>query len=163
MTDVADIMQRLHALTVEDRAWILGKLPATAKSALLAAAAGEPSPPPSAPTVEDAPVLPTTLAPRSVAAALKEEAAWVAVALLEDADESWIAEVIAHLPPVLRSDIDSMRRAGASLTILARRTLIRLLLAKIGEAAPQPAPSKFQVLLDRLSASRSRKRMTLHL
>lgn len=162
MMDIADMLQRLQALTAEDRTWILGKLPATEKSTLLAAASGESSPPPAAAPEIEAPALPTTLASLSVAAAMKEEPAWIAAAILQGAAEPWVAEVIAHLPAVLRSDVANLRRAGSKLTPLARQTLVELLLAQIGQTAA-PTPSKFHTLLERLSASRSRKRMTLHL
>lgn len=154
MIEVADILQRLQALTSDDRTWILGKLPAAAKSTLLAAASAEPSPPPAT-----AP----TLAPRSVAAALKEEPAWLAAAFLQGAADPWAAEVIGHLPAVLRSDVANLRRAESTLTPLSRQTLADLLHAHVGQSAPPPTPSKFHTLLERLSASRSRKRMTLHL
>lgn len=164
MRKVADILQHLHALTAEDRTWILGKLPEPAKSLLLAAVSDEPSPAaPVVATARDASSLPTTLAAMQVAAALKEEPAWLAAAVLEGACESWIAGVVERLPAVLRSDVASIRRAGSALTPSARQALIRLLLARIGQAAPQPAPSRFHLLLERLSASRSRKRLTLHL
>ena len=164
MRNAAEILQRLHALGAEDRSWILGKLPAPAKSLLLAAAADAPSP--AAPVVtppSDIPSLPRTLAATTVAAALKEEPAWLAVAVLEGAAESWIAEVVERLPTFLRSDIASQRRAASTLTPAARQALIRLFLAKIGQAVPPPAPSRFHVLLERLGASRSRKRLMLHL
>jgi hypothetical protein len=165
MIDVADILQRLQALAAEDRTWILGRLPAAAKATLLAAASGESSlPPPAAAREIEGPVLPTTLAPQSVAAALKEEPAWIAASILGNAAGPWIAEVLAHLPPGLRSDIASLRRSDSVLTPLARETLVNLLLAQIGQSEPPPpTPSKFHTLLERLSASRSRKRMTLHL
>src|SRR5262245_58063386 len=120
MIDVADILQRLQVLTSEDRTWILGKLPAAAKSTLLTAASAEPLPPPTAAAPEiEGPALPTTLAPQSVAAALKEEPAWLAAAALEGAAEPWVTAVIAHLPAVLRSEVANLRRAGSTLTPLA--------------------------------------------
>jgi hypothetical protein len=159
--NVADILQHLHSLSTEDRTWILGKLPAPAKSLLLAAASDEPSP--AAPVAGDAPSLPATLAATQVAAALKEEPAWLAAAVVEGAAEPWITEVVERLPAVLRSDVASIRRAGTTLTPDARQTLIRLLVARIGQAAPHPSPSTFRLLLERVSASRSRRRLTLHL
>lgn len=164
MRNVADILQRLHTLGADDRTWVLGKLPAPAKSLLLATASSERSPVvPAAPAAGDGPTLPPTLPALQVAAALKEEPAWLAAALLDGAAESWIAEVIQRLPAVLRADIATIRRGGSTLTPAARQTLIGLFLAKVGQATPRPAPSGFQVLLERLSASRSRRRLTLHL
>jgi hypothetical protein len=162
--NLTDTLQRLHALGAEDRAWILSKLPASAKSLLLAAASGKRSQvAPVTPAASDPPALPPGLEPLQVAAALKEEPAWLAAAALEGAAESWVAEVLQKLPAVLRADIAHVRRAGCALTPSARQALIKLLLAKLGQAAPRPAQSGFQVLLERLSASRSRKRLTLHL
>jgi hypothetical protein len=161
-----DILQQLHSLTAEDRTWILEKLPAPAKSLLLATSSDAPAPAPAAPVApaSDSPSLPRTLVATTVAAALREEPAWLAAAVLEGAAESRIAEIVERLPAVLRSDIVSMRRVAATLTPAARQVLIRLLLAKIGEPPPpEPAPSRFHLLFDRLSASRSRKRLTLHL
>ena len=164
MIDIADILQRLQALSVEDRTWILGRLPVAAKATLLAAASGGSSPPPPAAAREiEGPALSTTLPPQSVAAALKEEPAWIAASILGNAGGPWIVEVLAHLPAVLRSDIASLRRSDSMLTPLARQTLVNLLLAQIDQSPPPPTPSKFHTLLERLSASRSRKRMTLHL
>jgi hypothetical protein len=162
--NLTDTLQRLHALGAEDRRWILSKLPASAKSLLLAAASGKrPQIEPAPPAVTDTPTLPRDLEALQVAAALKEEPAWLAAAVLEGAAESWVAEVVQKLPAVLRSNIAHVRRAGCTLTPSARQTLIGLMLAKIGQATPRPAQSGFQVLLERLSASRSRKRLTLHL
>ena len=163
MTSLADILQRLHGLAAEDRTWILGRLPAPAKSTLLAAASGEPSRPLAAACGFEAPALPHTLTPQSVAAALKDEPAWLVAAVLEGTAESWAAAVIAHLPAVMRSDIATMRHAGSRLPLHARQTLIRLFLAKVGQAEPPPVPSRFHTLFERLSASRSRKRLMLHL
>jgi hypothetical protein len=159
-----DILQQLHSLTAEDRTWILEKLPAPAKSSLLATTSDTPAAAAPVAPASDTPSLPTTLAATTVAAALKEEPAWLAAAVLEGTAESRIAEIVERLPAVLRSDIVSMRRVAATLTPAARQVLVRLLLAKIGEPPPQePAPSRFHMLFDRLSASRSRKRLTLHL
>jgi hypothetical protein len=161
----SDILRQLHALSVQDRAWILEKLPAPAKSLLLAAVSDAPAPAaPVAATASEIPILPTTLAATAIAAALREEPAWLAAAVLEGAAESRIAEVLERLPGVLRSDMATMRRVACTLTPAARQVLLRMVLAKIGEPAPPPpAPSRFHVLLDRLSASRSRKRLALHL
>jgi hypothetical protein len=157
-------LQRLHSLTAEDRTWILEKLPAPAKSLLLATTSEAPAPAAPVATAGDTPSLPTTLTATTVAAALREEPAWLAAAVLADAAESRSTEIVERLPAVLRSDIVSMRHVAATLTPAARQVLVRLLLAKIGEPAPpEPAPSRFHLLFDRLSASRSRKRLTLHL
>ena len=164
MRNSVDILQQLHSLTAEDRTWILEKLPAPAKSLLLATTSDAPAPAAPVAPASDTPSLPTTLAATAVAAALKEEPAWLAAAVLEGAAESRIAEIVERVPAVLRSDIVSMRRVAATLTPAARQVLIRLLLAKIGEPPPpEPVPSRFHMLFDRLSASRSRKRLTLHL
>lgn len=171
MKAATDILQRLHGLTAEDRTWILARLPTAARSKLRALVKIEQSsrdeadvvPEPAA-DASDEPVgrLPCGLDPAAVAALLKAEPAWIAAAVLEGSAQPWSAMVLDHLPGVLRADIEGQRRAGCTLTPLARETLIRVFLAGMGRNPHAPTPSKFRSLLDRVSASRSRKRLTIH-
>jgi hypothetical protein len=166
-----DILQRLHGLTTEDRTWILARLPSGARSTLRAAVKAEQSSRVDADVVAETQVdttgevarLPSSLDPEAVAALLKGEPAWIAAALLEGSAEPWTAMVLEHLPSMLRADIERHRRAGCTLTVLARQTLISAFMAGVGNTPHTPVPSKFQSLLDRVSASRSRKRLTIHL
>lgn len=171
MKNSTDILQRLHGLTAEDRTWILARLPIRARSTLRAAVKAEQSSDvdadviaePKVDTTEEVACLPSGLDPEAVAALLKGEPAWIAAALLEGSAEPWSAMVFGHLPSMQRADIERHRRAGCTLTLLARQTLISIFVAGMGSTPHAPAPSKFQSLLDRVSASRSRKRLTIHL
>jgi hypothetical protein len=99
-----DILRTLHGLAVEDRAWILARLPARAKGRLLDVPAPQ--------VAQSDDELPRDIDAARLAAVLAEEPSWIAAAVR-------------------------------------------------GEA--EPARSKFQSLLARLSAARTRKRLTIHL
>ena len=129
--NTSDILQTLHGLAAEDRAWIIERLPARAKARLLHQK--EPEPEPEPPRAEEE--LPSDIDADRLAAVLADEPAWLAAGV----------------------------RGGTGLTARARQTLIRLVLARVGHSEVPPARSRFQTLLARLGASRSRKRMTIHL
>lgn len=163
-----NVLQTLHGLTAEDRAWIIARLPARAKARLLAPTANERESHdreqlPAHLAKTDTLNLPPDVDAGSLATMLKAEPAWIAAALLQECEESLKAAVLERLPAVLRADISDIQRAGCKLTPLATQTLLRLLLTRIGHAKGGSPPSKFHSLLERLSASRSRKRLTIHL
>lgn len=122
-----DILRTLHGLAVEDRAWIIARLPARAKAQLLDV------PEPEVPPADEE--LPRDIDAARLAAVLAQEPSWITAAV----------------------------RGGSVLTPHAKQTLVRLVLARVGCDEAAPVPSKFQSLLARLSASRSRKRLTIHL
>ena len=76
-----------------------------------------------------------------------------------DIDAARLAVVLAEEP----SWIAAALRGSSTLTPQAKQTLVRLVLARVGCGEAAPALSRFHSLLARLSASRSRKRLTIHL
>ena len=79
--------------------------------------------------------------------------------LPSDIDAARLAAVLAEEPSWIAAAV----RGGAGLTAHAKQTLIRLVVARVGCGEATPARSRFQSLVARLSASRSRKRLTIHL
>ena len=154
--NTTDILRTLHGLAAEDRAWIIARLPARAKARLL----GEK---PQADASVPAASVPTDIDASRLAAVLAEEPSWIAAAVLDGAAEPWAAAVLECLPAGMRADIASVQRIGCPLTPHAKQLVIRTLLARVGCGVSTPARSGFQQLLARLSASRSRKRLTIHL
>ena len=160
--NTTDILQTLHGLAAEDRAWIIARLPARAKAQLLGEKAQVDEKPQT-----DARV-PTDIVPNDVdasrlAAVLAEEPSWIVAVVLDGAAEPWAAAVLERRQTGMRADIATVQRTGCSLTPHARQVLIRTVLARVGCGASTPVRSGFQQLLARLSASRSRKRLTIHL
>ena len=125
--NTSEILRTLHGLAVEDRAWIIARLPARAKARLLDVAE------PQVTQADDE--LPRDIDAARLAAVLAEEPSWIGAAV----------------------------RGGSVLTPHAKQTLVRLVLARVGRGEAEPARSRFQSLLARLSASRTRKRLTIHL
>lgn len=159
-----EILRKLHGLAAEDRDWIIARLPSRAKAQLLATGPDERAP--HMPTFEvpqpDEGV-PGDVDVTRLAAILASEPSWIAAVLLDGCVQPWAAAVCERLPLGMRADIASLHRSGGPLTAHAKRVLIRTVLARIGGAESAPVRSKFQGLLARLSASRSRRRLTIHL
>ena len=79
--------------------------------------------------------------------------------LPRDIDAARLAAVLAEEPSWIAAAV----RGDSVLTSHAKQTLVRLVLARVGRGEAEPARSKFQSLLARLSAARTRKRLTIHL
>ena len=156
--NTTEILRTLHGLNVEDRAWIIERLPTRTKAQLLAMNPQEEE------TPEEQPErIPAAIDPVRLAAVLADEPAWIAAVVLEGSSQPWVAAVFERLPVGMRADVRSMQAAVSTLTSHAKQTVIRLVLARVGCGEAAPTRSRFQSLLARLSASRSRKRLTIHL
>jgi hypothetical protein len=152
----ADALSLLQGLTDEDRAWIVARLPTPAKSP--ASDAGRLQP---ATTGEPADVL-EKVEPRTLLAVLKDEPAWITAALLQAHAWTWSAQLLDALPAVLHADVATLERAKVRFAPEVAQTVRRLVAARIATGQREDRPSKFEALLDRLSASRVRKRMVFH-
>jgi len=165
--NATDILRTLHGLAAEDRAWIIARLPTRAKAQLLALTPDDDAShliKDEVPEQHEDEGLPAGVDAGRLATVLAEEPAWIAAAVLEGSTEAWAAAVTERLPTGMRADIRSTHSGARTLTQHAKQTLIRAVLARVGCGEPAQAPSsKFQSLLARLSASRSRKRLTIHL
>ena len=160
--NTTDILRTLHGLAVEDRAWIIERLPARAKAQLLAMHPDE-SKPEEEGHQEHLERIPADIDAGRLAAVLADEPLWIAAVVLEGSTEPWVAAVFERLPVGMRADVRSMQAAVRALTAHAKQTLIRSVLARVGCGEAEPTRSRFHALLARLSASRSRKRLTIHL
>jgi hypothetical protein len=141
--NTTDILRTLHGLAVEDRAWIIARLPTRAKAQLLAMSPEDDTPDEVAELEtpqEQREAIPADIDAGRLALVLAEEPAWIA-AVVRGSTEPWVAALTPH----------------------TRQTVIRSVLARVGCGEPAPTRSRFQSLLARLSASRSRKRLTIRL
>jgi hypothetical protein len=169
-----DALGLLQGLTDEDRAWIVARLPTAAKSQLLQAgqpprnaessgrkAASEAEQLPAV-TGEPADVL-ENVAPKTLLAILKDEPAWITAALLQAHAWTWSTQLLDALPAVLHADVATLERAKTRFTPEVAQSVRRLIAARVAAGQRDDrASSKFATLLDRLSASRVRKRMVFH-
>jgi hypothetical protein len=161
--NTTDILRTLHGLAAEDRAWIIERLPARAKAQLLAMHPDEKDTPEEEVHLEQPERIPADVDAVRLVAVLADEPLWIAAVVLEGSTEPWVAAVLERLPVGMRADVRSMLSAVRALTSHAKETLIRSVLARVGCGEAEPTRSRFQALLARLSASRSKKRLTIHL
>jgi hypothetical protein len=166
-----EVLRTLHRLTAEDRNWIVARLPAALKVRLLgsekaaerASPAAEAVPVRSAPTPDrDAQDPLASADPKTLAGLLKDEPAWIVAALVCARRTSWGPQLLDSLPAVQRADVARLQTgcvfAPALIEELQRRLAARL----TGGPAARSA-SKFEALVERIGASRSRKRIGIHL
>lgn len=172
----ADIMQRLGGLDETDRSWILDRLSPAAKRSLLRAsestqerqdppalrpavpAPPTPAPSQAAPAAHDAPPKPA----RRIGLPLGSPS-WLIAAVLQAHDEADRAFLLKSMAHHQRQDVERIRRSGIVLTDALRERLLRLS-EKCGEtvAAPDRSQSRFEALVDKVSAARSRRRFWRH-
>ena len=160
------LLGRLQQLNAQDRSWIMQQLSERERSQLLATL----EEPAKAPEVRPAPVAldvkkhdgAKTLSrvePRAMAALLRHEPAWIAAIVIHAADDGWSREVLDALPTLQRSEVERARTQsfGEELT----QAVVRHVLERCqGDVA---TVSAFDRLVERISASRSKRRLTLHL
>jgi hypothetical protein len=166
----ADALSLLQGLTDEDRAWIVARLPTPAKSQLLQPeqprnarpsrqeAASEAQRPEPAITGEPTDGL-EKVEPKTLLAVLKDEPAWITAALLQAHAWTWSTQLLDALPAVLHADVATLERAKIRFAPEVAQVVRRLVAARIAAGLRGERPSKFEALLDRVSASRLRKRM----
>lgn len=174
----AELLGRLQQLNSQDRSWIMQQLSERERAQLLATleapdAAQEVAPPvdaeiakakhqpaaPSDPKRPDPFKALSKVDPRVVAALLKHEPVWLGAIVLATPDENWGRAILDALPAPQRPEMERMRShsfGDALVQSVARQVLARCQ----AEVVP---PSAFDRLVERIGASRSKRRLTLHL
>lgn len=176
-----DILSTLGRLSDADRHWIIENLPAQAKSQLLSV-----SPPGHSLSASDPmqPSLPTDVsgapdsskrnyedASQTLAAAdsglladvLKAEPAWLTAALLRSREWTWRSEVMGALPSGLRTEVARIADSDLTFTPHLTTTVVNLVTARLnGQVAPRTV-SRFEALVEKLAATRSKRRWSINL
>jgi hypothetical protein len=167
------LLGKLHKLNARDRAWIVEHLSEHERAQLMSSLAEPPADvtavklhtvvqdrdlPSDAKSADAARTL-GRVEPRVVAMITKTEPAWLNAVIASEQEPAWSEIFLEALPATLRADVERMqsKQFGPALC----ESVTRLILARChGDV---PVESKFERLVERLSSSRSRKRMTLHL
>ncbi len=167
------LLSRLQQLNATDRGWVMQQLSEVERAQLLATleAAEQPVEVVSMNVREVRPVAPSDnrknegakslsrVEPRIMAALLRHEPAWIAALVLQSQDASWSRELLDAMPALQRSEVERIRSQtfGAELV----QAVTKQVLARCqGDVA---AVSAFDRLVERIGASRSKRRLTLHL
>jgi hypothetical protein len=171
MKSPSELLGKLHRLSARDRAWIVEHLSEQERAQLMSTLAEpatvvtdvglhavEQARQSGASSADTARTL-ARVEPRLVAMVTRTEPAWLNAAIAATQDAAWNTAFLESLPAPLRNDVERMqsRQFGPAL----RESVTRLVLARC--QGDVPVESAFERLLERLSSSRSRKRMTLHL
>ena len=174
----ADVVALLGTLCDADRAWIVGKLPSHAKSRLLAAGSDLSSATPastahaSATSASKQPAVPANRElydvlvrtdPQSVINVLRNEPAWLIAAVLSAQEWPWHSDLLMALAPSVRSDVTCIQKIGTTFAAPLIDSLVRLVASRASSGVTPQRQSKFETLVSRLAASRSKKRLSLHL
>jgi hypothetical protein len=174
MKNHADVIALLGTLSDSDRTWIIGKLPAHAKSRLLAAGADRNSTvsaAPKTPSLKEV-VEPTNRASfdalaraqfAQIVQVLRGEPAWLIAVLLSAHEWTWQAELLTALSPAVRSDVAHVQRSAGAFSAHLVDTLMRLIAERVSGGTLSHRPSRFESLVERVRASRSKRRLSLHL
>lgn len=173
MKPQAELLGRLQQLNPQDRGWIMQQLSERERAQLLstleipeqapevvstklhevqAAALAEPKKTGSERTL-------SRVEPRTMAALLKHEPAWIAAIVLQGQDESWSHEVLDALPSLQRSEVERARAQSFG-DALVQAVLRQVLERCQGDVA---TASAFDRLVERIGSSRTKRRLTLHL
>lgn len=171
MKSPSELLGKLHRLSARDRAWIVEHLSERERTQLMVSLA-EPEPaiadaklhpaePPreAGATSTDAARTLGRVEPRLVAMVTRTEPAWLNAVIASTQEAAWSVAFLESLSASLRADVERAhsKEFGPALT----ESVTRLVLARC--QGDVPVESAFERLVERLSSSRSRKRMTLHL
>ena len=166
MKSQSELLGKLHKLNARDRAWIVEHLSEQERAQLMSSLA-EPVPEITAMKLQAVERHPPAqvartlgrVEPRIVAMITKTEPAWLNAVIASEQDPAWNVAFLDALPAALRADVERLhpKEFGPAL----RESVTRLILARC--QGNVPVESAFERLVERLSSSRSRKRMTLHL
>lgn len=168
MKSAAEVLEQLGSLAEADRAWILAQLSPGAKARLLE----EPQPSATAPFVAPSavPVDADQISPRMLLArvdaeraahAFATEPAWVLAALLAAEEWPWRAALIARLADPVRMELERLERTTFTVHLLD--IVLRVAVQKVSGCEPPRRDSRFSKLVTKFSASRTRRRLSLHL
>ncbi|MFC4312691.1 hypothetical protein ACFPN2_26640 [Steroidobacter flavus] len=166
MKSQSELLGQLHRLNARDRAWIVEHLSEQERAQLMSSLA-QPTPDITAmklhavehhSSADSARTL-GRVEPRIVAMITRTEPAWLNAVIVSEQEPTWSVAFLEALPATLRADVERMhpKEFGPAL----RESVTRLVLARC--QGNVPVESAFERLVERLSSSRSRKRMTLHL
>lgn len=171
MKSPSELLGKLHRLSARDRAWIVEHLSEQERAQLMSSLA-EPAavitdlklkvvaqPRESGATSTDAARTLGRVEPRLVAMVTRTEPAWLNAVIAATQDAAWNGAFVESLPASLRPDVE--RTHSKEFGPALRESVTRLVLARC--QGDVPVESAFERLVERLSSSRSRKRMTLHL
>lgn len=169
-----ELLGRLQQLGSQDRSWIMQQLTERERAQLLSKL----ETPRIAPAITNEKVpeaAPATVAseikrpdgikalsrvdPRIVAALLRHEPAWLGAIVLAGQDESWNKAVLDALPASQRSEVERSRSQSFGDELM--QSAVRQVLAHC--QADVAATSAFDRLVEKIGASRSKRRLTLHL
>ncbi len=171
MKPQADLLGRLQQLNPQDRGWIMQQLSERERAQLLSTL-DVPTPEVVSTKLHEVPAVApaepkktgtdktlSRVEPRTMAALLKHEPAWIAAIVLQGQDESWSGPVLDALPSLQRTEVERARAQSFGEELV--RTVLRQVLEQCqGDVA---TASAFDRLVERISASRSKRRLTLHL
>lgn len=171
MKSPSELLGKFHRLSARDRAWIVEHLSEQERAQLMSSLTESPTvvtdtklhgvEPPRASEVTSSDAARTLgrVEPRVVAMITRTEPPWVNAVVAATQDAAWNIAFLDGLPASLRSDVERIhpKEFGPAL----RDSVTRLILARC--QGDVPVESAFERLVERLSSSRSRKRMTLHL
>jgi len=166
MNASTDVLQTLNQLSAADRNWIIERLPAQSKTRLLAISsprqpAAAPAPVAAGATTSDAQQLLRHADPTTLANLLQREPPWLASALLQSHAWPWREALLAALPPGVRAEVE--RGSQTAYATRLTDTLLGIIAARMEVHAPAPPVSKFEILVEKLAAARSRKRWSINL
>lgn len=169
MKSQSELLGKLHRLSARDRAWILEHLSEQERARLLSSLTDPAAAitdtqrsveqsPADARSVDAAKIL-GRVEPRLAATITRSEPAWLNAVVASTQDSAWRVAFMESLPASVRADVERIqpKEFGPAL----RESVTRLILARCDGNVP--VESAFERLVERLSSSRSRKRMTLHL
>jgi hypothetical protein len=169
MKSPSELLGKLHRLSPRDRAWIVEHLSEQERAQLMSSLAepvitdgklrvAEQPREPASTSTDSARTL-GRVEPRLVAMVTRTEPAWLNAVIAATQDAGWSVAFLESLPAALRADVE--RTPAKEFGPALREAVTRLVLARC--EGDVPVESAFERLVDRLSSSRSRKRMTLHL
>ena len=149
--------RRLAALSGDERDWVLARL--ASDDALRIRdlleprpAPAAPEPPPPAPVVVD--TTPQSVLERAAAAdvslLLQAEPDWLIALILAQRRWSWDRELLADLHPARVEELSVLAWRAEGAKPRAREAAIELLVAKLRELAPEPAPAAAPSAFDEL-------------
>jgi hypothetical protein len=149
--------RRLAALSGDERDWVLARL--ASDDALRIRdlleprpAPAAPEPPPPAPVVVD--TTPQSVLERAAAAdvsrLLQAEPDWLIALILAQRRWSWDRELLADLHPARVEELSVLAWRAEGAKPRAREAAIELLVAKLRELAPEPAPAAAPSVFDEL-------------
>lgn len=175
MNTELDVLARLGELNEADRSWILSKLPAHSRKKLLAAVTNEPAEP-NAPSLRETKAAPARLTssddaeefsivrradPSTLADVLRNEPAYIVAALISAHRWPWRDALIQAMPHFQRAEIVNLSEK-IQLTSEMCASIVKLAAKRLSRVEPSPQPrSRFEMLVERIAAARSRKRSTL--